>query len=172
MARLFFSLWPDETVRGRISLATDNLQLCEGRRLAKSNYHMTLAFLGNVSEETEERLSHFAANLRYPACGFRLERSGWWPKPKIAWLAPTLWPEELGDLARDLNDAARDMGISMPERPWRPHVTVARKIKTAFPEREIEPIDWQIADFCLVESITGDVAPEYRVKASWPLEIM
>jgi 2'-5' RNA ligase len=33
----------------------------------------------------------------------------------------------------------------------------------------MEPIDWSISDFCLVESVTDDSGASYQILRRWPL---
>ena len=60
----------------------------------------------------------------------------------------------------------------MDERPYRPHVTLARKVRAAYEEVEFEPISWDVREFGLVESTSTVEGVKYQVKLRWPLKIM
>ena len=172
MARLFFALWPDARVRGDIEAVARDLPLQEARRVAASNTHLTLAFLGEVDAAICAALVDATDRLSCLPFALRLDRLGWWPKPKIAWLAPSTCPDELLQLAVALQELARDCGLSLDERPYRPHVTLARQVRAAPPPSAIEPIAWNIKEFCLLASATRDCRVAYQVKRSWPLKFM
>ena len=55
-------------------------------------------------------------------------------------------------------------------RAWQPHITLARKAGRGLESGRTDPIDWSIRDFCLVESVTEESGPRYRILRRWPLE--
>ncbi|MFT5131841.1 MAG: 2'-5' RNA ligase [Gammaproteobacteria bacterium] len=172
MARLFFALRPDRQVRAEIQTFADALSLESARLVAAKNTHITLAFLGSVDELTRRCLIKGASLLRIPPFTLSLDNLGWWRKPKIAWLAPSTFPDELSELAADLQHLSEDCGLNLEKRPYLPHLTLARKVTSPISSTHVDPISWNINEFCLLESIAGENGVEYQVKVSWPLKIM
>jgi len=172
MSRLFFALCPDVRVRAEIQAKVRAIPLVGGRQVAEKNTHITLAFLGSVDEQTSAALIMAAADLRIAPFSLRLDQIGWWSKPKIAWLAPSRYPAALPRLAAALGMIAQDCGLTPDERPFRPHLTLARKGRRPDANILLTPISWNINEFCLLESIPAEKGVEYKVKRSWPLKIM
>jgi 2'-5' RNA ligase len=83
-------------------------------------------------------------------------------------LAPEHIPRELKDLVVKLTGLAKICRIPVDSRPYRPHVTLARKITT---QVHVEPqeITWEAREFSLVESNTLPEGTEYKIIRSWPL---
>jgi RNA 2',3'-cyclic 3'-phosphodiesterase len=172
VARLFFALWPDLPVRDEVEQFARQLPLVSGRLVPTSNTHITLAFLGNVDEQTTAGLIKKANHIEMNSFSLTLDQLGWWKKPKIAWLAPTRYPQVLPELAAELRKIARNSGVSLDERPYRPHLTLARKIKSPLLGAPARSIFWNINEFCLVESKSEEMGVKYEVKQSWPLKFM
>ena len=173
MARLFFALWPDAQVRDEIAALARSLPLQPGARLlVPQNLHLTLAFMGEVDGQTQEDLKQQASAIQASAMSFSLDNLEKWQKPRIACLLPSEYPPALETLANNLAGIARAAGISMDERPYRPHVTLARKVSRAMPERSVQAIRWDATEFRLVESVSTDKGVKYESRASWPLKIM
>ena len=92
MKRLFFALWPDNAVRGRLAEVAGLLPMNTGRRVPPDNFHITLVFLGNVQEQVVPELDAAAERLRQPGFSLQIDRCGWWNRAKVAWLAPAYHP--------------------------------------------------------------------------------
>ena len=61
----------------------------------------------------------------------------------------------------------RIKGFRAEERPYHPHVSLARGIQSPFASEPIEPLEWPVNDFCLVRS---EFRPtRYTVLRTWPL---
>ncbi len=172
MSRLFFALCPDRRVRKEIQTIAGSCVPANSRLVAQNNTHITLAFLGSVDEQTSIALVKGASYLRIAPFSLILDRIGWWRKAKIAWLAPSMIPEQLSHLVNELSKLAQSCGISLDERPYRPHVPLARKVTRPPAASLLQPISWNINEFCLLESKTHKSGVEYQVKVSWPLKIM
>jgi len=173
MARLFFGLRPDDHVRRAIQAFARTLPPgASGRLVAEKNTHITLAFLGSVDAPTGDCVRSAAASVRAAPFSLCLDTLGWWQKPRVAFLAPSSLPDELSRLAASLQGLCRDCGVAMPDRPYRPHLTLARKVNQRPPDLPVPPIRWDIREFCLLESSTRPEGVEYQVRAGWPLKIM
>jgi 2'-5' RNA ligase len=100
--------------------------------VAPERAHLTLTFLGDVPRD---RLDEVAAAARRAAARrtpFRwtLEGVGAFPgpvRPRVAWVGVGEGSEEIVALQADLTGELRAAGLAPPdERPFAPHVTVAR----------------------------------------------
>jgi 2'-5' RNA ligase len=167
--RLFFALWPDDDVRAQIRSAARALIPHQAKAVSGDNLHITLAFLGRVAAPVRGCLERAAAAIRLPAFTLRLDRCGYWHRPRVLWLGADPAPEPLLALVRALAAGTVDCGLEPERRPYQVHLTVARKARRAVREGAIEPIEWGVERFCLVQSLTLPEGAVYRVLQSWPL---
>jgi RNA 2',3'-cyclic 3'-phosphodiesterase len=167
--RLFFALWPPTELVRPLAALVHRHAPPQVRRVPASNLHVTLAFVGAVIADTRACLEQAAASVRGEAFELLLERIGTWPGPGILWLAPDTCPPALQRLAMDLQQALQPCGYVPEQRPYQPHVTLARKLKGVVPGATISPLRWPVRDFVLAESVTGPAGPRYQVLARWPL---
>lgn len=165
--RLFFALWLEPEVRDAIEYVSDGWDVT-GRRVPRNNIHCTLAFLGSVDERRYDRLLAAAAVIEVPRCELSINSSGFWPKPRVAWLGATEAPQALTVLSEELSAAARDCEIPVETRAFRPHITVYRKASRPPSDPEPFTINWSITEYCLMESITASQGVRYRVMQRWP----
>ena len=160
--RLFFALWPDhrqrESLRDPIKAA---LAPVEGQFVERANWHVTLVFLGAFPEERIPALGEAAAGVPVEPFRLRFDRLEFWARPRIACLAASAVPAELGALVDALETAAAGCGHRPEDRPYRPHLTVARRARpfTAGPLAQPVTLDW--AGFELVESVSGPGGVRY-----------
>lgn len=164
-ARLFFALWPEATVRQHLAAHRPRA----GRPVAAENLHLTLVFLGAVDSDQQQQLTEAAASVTAAPFQLQLVRLDYWRRPQIAWLGLDEEPPALLSLHQQLKSAAQAAGLEVEERRYSPHVTLARQAP-AITARPIEPIPWQVTDFCLVESVTQADGPRYTVRQRWPLQ--
>jgi 2'-5' RNA ligase len=66
-------------------------------------------------------------------------------------------PAPLMDLQARLGLALDALGLPVEQRPYRPHVTVARKAQGAVPPGAT-PVPWAVRDHALVVSAGGEYA--------------
>ena len=100
------------------------------RMIPRDNLHLTLRFLGDV-EET--RIADIAAALASigtrPAFDVRLSGLGAFPprgQPRVLWIAVDEGKDDLVALAHDVEARVESVGFSPDERPFKPHLTLAR----------------------------------------------
>lgn len=167
-SRLFFALWPDDRVRKLIADTGQNPVLDSGRRIPPENLHLTLLFLGSIDPAMRDELLEAAASVSVPQFCLQLDHSGSWRGAQVAWLAPGHVPDELQCLHDKLRLMAGVNGLLPDTRPYRPHVTLAKRI-TAPINLQFEPILWPVTQFCLAESLPHSGYVKYRLIGHWPL---
>jgi RNA 2',3'-cyclic 3'-phosphodiesterase len=168
LRRVFFALWPDDGLRVRLAALARKMP-ADGRLVPPEHLHLTLAFPGTVSSEVVAGLISRTAAIRGAPIHLRLDRFGYFPGPRVAWLGPAETPTELEALAASLLGVCRDSGVRMDDRPFRPHVTL-RRFVTRFESVPVEPLDWRTDRMVLIESGQRGHPGPYRVLRSWALE--
>jgi 2'-5' RNA ligase len=103
VARVFFALWPDDTVRRALSDCGEALYRQVGGKLTRAeSVHLTLLFLGDVPVARVEALQAVGAGAAFEPFTLRLDRVGCWKHNQIAWAAPSRMPPALGQLVQAL----------------------------------------------------------------------
>lgn len=161
--RLFFALWPDErqreTLRDALSPA---LATVEGRPVDRHNWHVTLVFIGDFPEEQIPFLQAAAGELPLEPIRLRFDRLAYWPRAKVAALLPLNTPEPLQRLASSLEESLRAFDFEPEERLFRPHITVARRVRQFDAIPLARPVDLEWEGFALLESAPVQGGVRYR----------
>lgn len=167
-SRLFFAIWPDESLRRRL-LQWQHQLLVAGQPIPGERLHLTLSFLGDVDECLHKVIVQGAAQLRVPQFKLRLDRTGYFARPQIAWLGPSETPTALVSLHQQLRKLVADRGIATPGKEFKPHVSLARKAARPPLPVESDGLDWPVDEFALVRSHLGAAGPQYNTIARFPL---
>lgn len=170
--RLFFALWPDECVRGELVAVLGRLQESVAARwVSPDKLHMTLAFLGEVQADRVGALTEAAGNgLMVPAFELKLDRLEFWRRPGIVCLGSSSPPAPLMELATALARNLRTAGFELEKRPFKVHLTLARRARNRPPDLElIDPVLWPVSSFALVESQLDRKGSAYFSLRSWAL---
>ena len=165
--RMFFALWPDDPLRDAIQARVPDGH--GGRPVARHNLHLTLAFIGAADTAYAECLSRAASTVEIEPFEFELTGLGCFRKPGVLWLGDVVPRDPLVRLAQDLNTALITCGFQPEAREYRPHVTVARKLKAPVARAPIHPIRWSVDGFCLVVSRPGPDGVRYEVVQRYPV---
>ncbi len=173
--RVFLALWPDEGDRSALAAASGAAaSACGGRAVPPKNFHVTLAFLGAVAGARLPELASLAGGVAAgyavappPLCFARFE---FWRKAGVLALVSDADPPEVVALAGALRAATLAAGFTPDLKPFRAHVTVARKVRgghaAALP---FAPVSFLCRELALVESTMHAGAPLYSVLDSRPL---
>ena len=164
--RVFFALWPDESVRRQVVCTTRSaVRRSGGRATPPGNLHITLAFLGPLTEADLARAVRVPP-VASPAFPIVLDRLGFWEGSRVLWIGPSQIPAVLTRLEAVLWDALTAVGFERERRPYRPHVTLARKAGRV--EQAVAPVTWPVAELALVESRPGGRRSVYHALRTWP----
>lgn len=168
--RLFFALWPTVSEQTRFhKIARQNLHSEKERLVAAHKLHLTLSFLGPVDAVTENCICKMADTLVWQPLDLNFDRLGWFARPKVLWAGCSVIPTELIDLVNRIQEGVARCGIKTELRPFKPHITLARKVVRA-PEQEIETLICRFDELCLVQSQSESNGVSYRNLACWPAQ--
>ncbi|HOW48477.1 MAG TPA: RNA 2',3'-cyclic phosphodiesterase [Rubrivivax sp.] len=158
--RLFLALWPGARVRAALARRRDRFSWPTGAApVPDERLHLTLHFIGEVAAA---RVPALADALRAPAPRFELvlDSVAVW-RGGLAVLRPSTLPDELLALHAALGAALHAAGLPVETRPFRPHVTLARRAAGAAHAGAAPPVHWPVAGYALVRSHLG-MQPAYE----------
>jgi 2'-5' RNA ligase len=88
------------------------------------NYHLTLRFLGGASPPVVAKVTRALSGIALPAFALEVRGTGFFA-PGILWAGLASSPP-LGALRAEVDLAAAACGFGEDNRPFRPHITLAR----------------------------------------------
>ena len=179
--RLFVALQIPDDVRERIAQLICELKLLDNswKWTRAENLHVTLKFLG---ETPQKKLKSVCDALRSVSCELSIPVNfrglGFFPnerRPRVLWIGMEA-PQSLGALAAGIEDALARVGVPREERPYAPHLTLARskegriseKFRPAFSSyftREFGTMN--ATAFHLIESKLKSTGAEYTTLESF-----
>ncbi|MCW8962501.1 MAG: RNA 2',3'-cyclic phosphodiesterase [Gammaproteobacteria bacterium] len=169
--RLFFALWPDEAMRHRLDEIAAEYRPEKSRAIPVSNLHATLIFLGGQLQESVSSIEDAASSVNGQVFTLSLQQLQVWRRPQVLSLCPEQVPEELTAVHNHLQGALLDIGVSMDERSYRPHVTLARKVRHPIDISQLpSPVEWPVNGFSLIESVSTDQGVQYHELENWSFD--
>nr|WP_298722159.1 RNA 2',3'-cyclic phosphodiesterase [uncultured Steroidobacter sp.] len=168
--RLFFALWPSDEFRAQLEAATLSLARASGGRLIPpGNFHVTLLFLGQIPRESLPAVQEAGASLAGNAA-FTLEFDAIesWGR-KVLCLTTAQPPASAIALAEGLRARLGGQLQRLDERPYSPHITLARDLPRSLRPQRIETLRQQVNEFVLVESVPEASGSRYSILERWPL---
>lgn len=135
--------------------------------MRRDTLHLTMAFLGDVPNDTIAALCEIGTACAAAAAPFDLvlDQLGYWPRKRIVWVGPSAVPLPLVQLANDLSGR---LGEAVHDRRFNPHVTLVRKAG-AVPGLPPPMLAWRVDALCLVRSLTESSGARYATVGKWPL---
>jgi RNA 2',3'-cyclic 3'-phosphodiesterase len=169
-ARLFFALWPPAAARARLAASGAALALAApAYAVREEKYHLTVAFVGEVAAEGEDRLRRIGRALRASGFPITCDAYEYWPKPEVLVAAARTVPPALQDLWDDLHRALAADDFKMRVKRLRPHVTLAKRVAADPALPVFEPFTWLASDLRLVRSENAADRSVYTVVDTWSL---
>lgn len=136
-----------------------------------NDYHITLAFLGAAGFRQMNELKHAVQRKTsgYPSFSIQLSGLGTFGKresPRVLW-AGISSDTELFSLQNQIRNAAEMSGFQLDQRPYRPHITLAKKwAGTDSLERDQLKVQlgegsWEVKEIVLFRTLMGQI-PKYQ----------
>ncbi|HVC30312.1 MAG TPA: RNA 2',3'-cyclic phosphodiesterase [Steroidobacteraceae bacterium] len=172
--RLFFALWPDERMREALAEATrETARASGGWPVPAGNLHVTMAFLGSVPQrrlgELAEAARAAAPGPERDALGLSFDHLEYWRAAQLLCVAPAEPSAPAAALAGRLQARLAQSGFAPDLKPFRPHVTVVRKVSRPGRIGKMQPVEWSFTQLALIESRTLPEGSLYSVVESYAL---
>ena len=94
-----------------------------------TNFHFTLQFLGEISEEMAEKIIHALEQIKFDSFTVNLKGIGGFPRltsPRIIWIGTDEFGgEQLVLLSKKIENALEPLGL-IPDKAFKPHLTIFR----------------------------------------------
>jgi len=158
---LFFAIRPDVGATGRSACLMERLHhdgSLPGRSVEPDRLHITLLHLGNFGDQIPPSLvptaSMAAATVRRQPFGVAFDRVGGTIGPFL--LRASDGARALRMFRQTLSEALIKAGLRRHvTSAFNPHMTLSYDFSNV-PEQAIEPIDWAVREFVLIESLLGE----------------
>lgn len=140
LRRAFVALWADEATSTALeSLARALRAPCpQSRPLARTDLHLTLAFLGDLDCRQAGPLASALAAIECEPFVWSLDHLGTFPQPRVAWVGGAREPR-LEELANTVRAVLERLRIPFDGRPWKPHITLLRHFPADVPRLAVAP---------------------------------
>lgn len=171
--RIFISIDLPEKIKSKIFHSfekIEQLKIVKGKFVEKNNLHLTLKFLGNISEEKISEIEKILSTIKFDSFNVRLGNIGFFPNKnyiKIVWIE--LISDEIYNLQKIIDEKLKFMFNE--KIIFYPHITVLRiksiKNKTIFLDKikeiNFKNISFDINFFSLTKSELKKEGPSYKL---------
>src|SRR6266436_4929691 len=128
--RIFIGIDLDPEVRARIERFLEGVEgfASEARWVRPESLHITLKFIGEQPPERVEAITERLQRVEGSAFEIRAGGYGFFPTakaPRVFWIGIHAGPQ-LTELAEKIDVATAELGIPREDRPFSPHLTLAR----------------------------------------------
>ena len=128
--RIFIGIDLDSEIRGRLERFLEGVQgfAPDARWVRPESLHITLKFIGEQPQERVEAIAERLRQIEGGAIEIRTAGYGFFPTakaPRVFWIGIQADPQ-LAALAQSIDSATGELGIAREDRPYSPHLTLAR----------------------------------------------
>lgn len=166
--RWFFALWPDRRVQAALAAHARARTPAGARATHPDDLHLTLAFLGPLAPDVLCCAEEAAGRVEGVPFELLIDRIGHFGRARVLWCAPASAPPPLIALVSDLRGQLGGCTLALDPRPYRPHVTLARRVAAGPSVGWPSPVCWPVREFVLAAG-SGEAGPRYRIRRRWPL---
>jgi 2'-5' RNA ligase len=168
--RLFFAYLPGDAVRAALSAAAGRLALGpRARTVVPENYHLTIAFVGDIPASRLEAVRAIGGARRARRCDISFDAYEYWPKPEVVVAAAREIPPALADLWAGLHRDLSQLELAREPKRLRPHVTLARKVSQEPVLQAMSAGAWALTCFSLLRAHSAGAERVYTVVDTWQL---
>lgn len=178
--RAFVAIELSDEIKGCLSQAQSHLKYsgADVKWVEKENIHLTLKFLGDITEDKAKKVGTMLEGIASSAKPFELTLKdiGAFPKtdsPRVIWAGLDKGAKESTDIAKRTDEELLKIGFEPEARPFAAHITIGRvrspKNKEALKEKILSvPKSWlsdsssqRISSIALFQSTLTPDGPVY-----------
>ena len=98
-----------------------------------------------------------------------IQKTGFWKRNQIIYAHADTYPPELFSLVDAIKNTLRDSGFKFDDRAYKPHITLVRKTTLYTPPETLQPIEWPVKEWLLMQSKQTDQGIRYIILDRWQL---
>lgn len=180
--RSFIAIELPEEIKSEIFHKFEDIQesgLVIGNFSEKDKFHLTLKFIGDISEEQLEKIQKKLSEIKFNKFETSIGKIGFFPDKdyvRVIWVE--LVSEELLELQKIIENKLNEIGISKDEKEFTSHITIVRvkkiKDKSLFSEKikkiNIKKTSFRVDNFYLMKSELKRNGPVYKTLEKFPLK--
>ncbi|WP_281559585.1 RNA 2',3'-cyclic phosphodiesterase [Thalassomonas sp. RHCl1] len=176
MNRYFFALNLSHKSKKQLIRWRDSELPLPCHPVAEDNLHITLAFLGVLTDELKQQLltgaGLLADTLKHEEITpLTLNRLGYFKRPKVLYLANDDIPDWQNELAAGITKQALDVGLNQEQRRYLSHITLYRKVRALPKELPLPNMLIPIDRFSLFQSLSTETGVRYQAVKTWQLTV-
>jgi 2'-5' RNA ligase len=142
--RIFIALDIPAEIRARMVEFMERARryASDARWARPAGLHVTLKFVGEVKEDKLERIKSALATVKAPAFPVTFTDAGFFPtakSPRVFWIGVS-GGDALSQLAMAIDNATESAGIAKEQRPYSPHLTLARAGSAPGAQHHLKPL--------------------------------
>ena len=169
--RLFVALDLDDNARQAIAVLQQRIAKALGssqsmKMVDPARMHLTLAFLGEIAESKAPPIVEaLSINFDFRSFAVEFQGVGVFPRrgaPRVLWLGVGHGASEIIQLEREVVRRLEGLGITLEQRPFHPHLTLARWRTSRPADRRHVPSD----ESRTVAKVTVDRVTLYQSRLS------
>jgi 2'-5' RNA ligase len=180
--RLFIAIKIPDDIRAALAGFINELRAMapEAKWVRAENLHVTLKFLGHTDESKRSSIETALAEVRgAQPVSLEFRGLGFFPnekRPRVFWTGMECSPN-LKALAAYVDHATHKLGVALEERPFAPHLTLARFDSPRLPPKLVTAIaenagrdfgSMTTREFHLIESKLKPAGAEYTTLHTFP----
>lgn len=149
-----------------------------GRATTPRNWHMTLWFLGDVTRDRFEMMSHYLSETPLgDVFRCRFGELGSFPRARrasVLWVGVSRGSRSLSSLAAGTREVVAGAGIPLSERPFSPHLTLSRirppqDLRAFLDSAPSAEVEMPVREVTVFRSHLGGGPPRYEALERFPL---
>jgi RNA 2',3'-cyclic 3'-phosphodiesterase len=146
-------------------LAAQSIQFS---KVTAENLHITLCFIGKLTDSQLEILLDCKPSFNLPPCDIATETVTYWPNSKLIYLSVNDQANYLGQLKTEVEKILTLNGIySFDKKPFIPHITLFRQLSGIPKLFHQYPMTVQLSEVDLMLSNPNQPANRYQSIQSW-----
>ena len=168
--RIFFAIELDSRVKTNLLSFQDRLSVIDANPINAENFHITLCFLGDVSEPKIESImdgliaplmTPFKASIKHPL---------YFSNSKIMGLEVEQGKEQLDQLKNHIENQLYSIAhFDLEKKAYKPHLSLFRKVEQLPANLPVFEQEFLIESFCLMASVPTRKSVRYEIIEEWRL---
>ena len=168
--RIFFAVDLPAEIKTKLLTFQDRLITLDANPISAENFHITLSFLGDVSENKIESVLDHLKISSFESFKVKLEYPLFMSQSNILALEVDDGKTELTNLKNSIEKKLQTIShFNIEKRNYKPHVSLFRKVEKIRDDLPSCKLSFTVNSFCLMASLPTKKSVRYEIIEQWQL---